>query len=69
METGLTREEALQALQTYNHEPFHLQHALTVEAVMAGSPRKRDSRRKATSGTWRGCCMTLTLSSGLNSIA
>ena len=34
METGLTREEALQALQTYNHEPFHLQHALTVEAVM-----------------------------------
>ena len=34
METGLTREEALKALQTYNHEPFHLQHALTVEAVM-----------------------------------
>ena len=30
METGLTREEALQALQTYNHEPFHLQYALTV---------------------------------------
>ena len=34
METGLTREEALQALQTYNHEPFRLQHALTVEAIM-----------------------------------
>ena len=34
METGLTREEALKALQTYNHEPFHLQHALTVEAIM-----------------------------------
>ncbi len=34
METGLTREEALQALQTYNHAPFHLQHALTVEAIM-----------------------------------
>lgn len=63
METGLTREEALKALQTYNHEPFHLQHALTVEAI------KRASRRKATSGAWRGCCMTLISSSGLNSIA
>ncbi|MBR6028302.1 MAG: hydrolase [Clostridia bacterium] len=34
METGMTREEALSLLKTHNHEPFHLQHALTVEAVM-----------------------------------
>ena len=34
METGMTRAEALAALTTYNKEPFHLQHALTVEAVM-----------------------------------
>ncbi len=34
METGMTRETALALLQKYNKEPFHLQHALTVEAVM-----------------------------------
>lgn len=30
----MTREEALSLLKKYNHEPFHLQHAFTVEAVM-----------------------------------
>ena len=30
----LTREQALTLLQKYNHEPFHIQHALTVEGVM-----------------------------------
>ena len=34
METGITREAALALLKEYNKEPFHLQHALTVEAVM-----------------------------------
>lgn len=34
MNAGLSREEALQALRTYNKEPFHLLHALTVERVM-----------------------------------
>ena len=34
METGFNREQALAALQKYNKEPFHIQHALTVEAVM-----------------------------------
>lgn len=34
MNAGISREAALAALQTYNKEPFHLQHALTVEAVM-----------------------------------
>lgn len=29
-----TRDEALALLRQYNQEPFHLQHALTVEAVM-----------------------------------
>ena len=28
------REEALALLRKYNHEPFHVQHGLTVEAVM-----------------------------------
>ena len=34
MKTMITREEALRLLMQYNHEPFHLQHALTVEGVM-----------------------------------
>ncbi|MBQ8161402.1 MAG: HDIG domain-containing protein [Clostridia bacterium] len=34
METGITRDGAIELLRTHNKEPFHLQHALTVEAVM-----------------------------------
>lgn len=33
-EPTLTREEAITLLKEYNKEPFHLQHAFTVEAVM-----------------------------------
>lgn len=33
-EPKITRDEALTLLKKYNHEPFHIQHALTVEAVM-----------------------------------
>ena len=34
MNAGLTREEALALLKKYNKDPFHIQHAYTVEAVM-----------------------------------
>ena len=34
MNAGFTRETALAALQQYNKEPFHIQHALTVEKAM-----------------------------------
>lgn len=34
MRETISREAALDALRTYNKEPFHLQHALTVEGVM-----------------------------------
>ncbi|MGN0754499.1 MAG: HD domain-containing protein [Aristaeellaceae bacterium] len=34
MNAGFTRETALAALQQYNKEAFHLQHALTVEKTM-----------------------------------
>lgn len=30
----ITRENAFALLRKYNKDPFHLQHALTVEAVM-----------------------------------
>ena len=34
MQSNLTREQALDLLKTYNKDPFHIQHALTVEGVM-----------------------------------
>ncbi|MBS6398046.1 MAG: hydrolase [Clostridiales bacterium] len=34
MNANVTREQALELLKKYNQEPFHLQHAYTVEAVM-----------------------------------
>ena len=34
MTSRLTREEAYALLKKYNKEPFHIQHALTVEGVM-----------------------------------
>ena len=34
MEINFTREEALALLKKYNKEPFHIQHALTVEGVL-----------------------------------
>ena len=34
MENNLTRQEAYALLKKYNREPFHIQHALTVEGVM-----------------------------------
>ena len=34
MQETLTRQEALALLRQYNQEPFHLQHALTVEGAM-----------------------------------
>lgn len=32
--SDLSREEAFVLLKKYNQDPFHIQHALTVEAVM-----------------------------------
>ena len=34
MKECITREQAMNALKEYNKEPFHIQHALTVEGVM-----------------------------------
>ena len=31
----ITREEAYELLKKYNKDPFHIQHALTVEAMKA----------------------------------
>ena len=34
MKDYITREQALELLKKYNKEPFHIQHALTVEGVL-----------------------------------
>ena len=34
MRDVISREAALATLREYNQEPFHIQHALTVEGVM-----------------------------------
>jgi predicted hydrolase (HD superfamily) len=46
MEAGVTREEALALLKKYNHKPFHLSHALTVEAIMRWFVRLFDYAQK-----------------------
>ena len=35
MEKMISREAALALLRQYNQEPFHIQHALTVEAAVS----------------------------------
>ena len=34
MKSAVTRQEALELLQKYNKEAFHIMHGLTVEGVM-----------------------------------
>ena len=34
MHTELTREKAIELLRTYNQEPFHIRHGLTVGGVL-----------------------------------
>ena len=39
--SAINREQALSLLKEYNKEPFHIQHALTVEGVMRWFARER----------------------------
>ncbi len=40
MEANITREQAIALLQKYNKEPFHLEHAYTLEGVMGWYARE-----------------------------
>ena len=46
MQSNLTREQALALLKTYNKEPFHIQHALTVEGGDALVCQRAGLRRR-----------------------
>lgn len=56
METTVTRQQALALLRKYNREPFHLQHALTVEGVMHWYARQLGFGMEEDFGGWLGCC-------------
>lgn len=38
--SDIIREEAFTLLRKYNQDPFHLQHALTMEAVMKWNAKR-----------------------------
>ncbi len=40
LQAGVSREKALETLKTYNTEPFHIRHGLTVSAVMGWFARE-----------------------------
>ena len=82
METGITREAALALLKEYNKEPFHLRHALTVEAVMDWYAARLDPENREfwslvgllhdidfESGPWWGFCMTWISNAGRKNTA
>ena len=53
----LTREEALALLNEFNHEPFHIEHALTVERVMrSGTLESSAMATRWISGDWQASC-------------
>ena len=49
MET-ITRDEAFSLLKKYNKDPFHIQHAQTVEAVMKWLQTNWDMERMLNTG-------------------
>ena len=57
----ITREEAYDLLKKYNKDPFHIQHALTVEAVMNGIQRSLDLAQTQNTGVLLVCFMILIL--------
>ena len=68
-----SREQAWSLLKKYNKEPFHLQHAVTLEKVMAWFTKElgyeEDVLFWSSSGPLSACSMMLILSSGLRNIA
>jgi len=67
MEKMISREAALALLRQYNQEPFHIRHALTVEAVMRWFANDLAMAKKPIFGPCAACCMISTLRNGPNS--
>lgn len=59
MECTISRAEALKLLKKYNKEPFHIQHALTVEGVMRYFAGETGNGEDEEYGASQACSMTL----------
>lgn len=57
----ITREEAFNLLKKYNKDSFHIQHALTVEAVMKWYARELGYAEEEEYWASLDCCMILIL--------
>ena len=55
----IERNKALELLQQYNKDPFHLHHALTVEAVMKWYANELGLAMMQNIGALSDCCMIL----------
>ena len=65
----MTRAQAWELLTKYNKEPFHLQHAETVEGVMRWFAQELGYGNEADFWALSACCTISTLSSGRRRIA
>ena len=69
MKECISREAALAALKTYNKEPFHILHGLTVEGVMRWYANELGYGEDADFWATVACCTTSTLRCGRSSTA
>lgn len=46
----ITHQQAFDLLKKYNKDSFHIQHALTVEAVMNGTPTNLATEKMQSTG-------------------
>lgn len=60
--SSISREQALELLRRYNKEPFHIQHALTVEGVMRWYAREMGYGEEEEFWGIQDCFMILILS-------
>ena len=60
LNAGMTRDAAFELLSAHNHDPFHIEHAETVEQTMRYFARESTIRRTRNSGASWACCTTWT---------
>ena len=65
----IARKDAFELLKKYNKDPFHIQHALTVEAVMKWYANELDTQKMQNTGGLQDCFMILILNCTRKSIA
>ena len=69
MQSNLTREQAMALLKEYNKEPFHIQHALTVEGTLRWYAQDLGYGEDADFWAMWACFTTLILKTGRTSTA